>query len=182
MSHVSAGEPCINPAEFREGGIDYEALVMALKELAPEMEVVLGQKTFKWVGEWYNDYHAQDAAYKAGIDPKDYGKCEHVIRFKRDMHQDEVWAAHPDRAPNEIGLVRLPNGMLAPVFDFYGNRGGDLKRIMGGPAAPKLTQLVTQYKVVLQTARQKGHYVKDVEKLADGKVKIRIGVKKPDSF
>lgn len=179
MSHVTAGLPCVNPGAFCEGGIDLEATRLALEHLAPgKFEVVLGQTEFKWVGRWYNDYHAQDAAYKQGVDVKDYGKCSHVIRFKRDPYEEEKFAKDPKGRPNEVGLVAdKQTGMLRPVFDFYGSRGDELKEAFGGAGAPKLTALVTQYKVTLQTAKQSGHYVKSIERLGDGRVQVRIGVR-----
>lgn len=176
MSHVAAGKGFINPDAFCEGGLDYEALKMALEMLGDKLEIVLGQKEYKWVGQWYNDYHAEDAAYKHGIDPKDYGKCEHVIRFKRTLEEEAAFTAAPQTRPNEIGLVRLPNGTLAPVFDFYGSRGAELRELVGGASCPELVKLVNQCKVVLQVAKNKGHTVKSIERLDNGKIKMKIGI------
>jgi hypothetical protein len=178
MSHVAVGAPVINPAEFCVGGLDYEATKLALEALGGTLEVVLNQPNFQWVGKWFNDYHAQDAAYKHGIDPKDYGKCVHVIRFKRDAYEEERYAKNPASRPNEVGLVQLPNGMLAPIFDHFGSRGKELELLLGGSHAPKLTTLINQFKTTLQVAKQKGHYIKGIEKLGgDTRVKVIIGVK-----
>lgn len=180
MSHVSMGEGCINPAQMHPGGIDYEACKLAAEQMG--LEFVPGVTQFKWVGQWYNDYHAADAAYKQGIDPKDYGKCEHIFRFKPSMHEEETFAAHPEQRPNEIGLARKPDGSLAPIFDFYGLRGQELSEKVGGPGCKKLVELVNQCKIVVQAARQKGHSVKKVERLSNGKLHVVLGVKRPEKL
>lgn len=86
------------------------------------MEVVRGQKTYKWYGRWMNDYDQDDAAYKYGIKPEDYGKCEHAIRVKGNS---EAY---------EIGLVKNPNGEgWVPVFDFWAG-GKGLQAVVGDNA------------------------------------------------
>lgn len=72
MSHVSTIETVIQ---------DLDALEQACKALGT-VELVRGQTTWKWFGQFVNDYHGADAAYKHGIEPKDYGKCLHAIRVK----------------------------------------------------------------------------------------------------
>lgn len=81
-----------------------DALEAACKELG--LTFVHGQKTFKWFGEWVGDYNAQDAAFKHGIDPKDYGKCAHAIKVPGSTY--------------EIGVKQMPNGKYKLVYDFYG--------------------------------------------------------------
>ena len=81
-----------------------DALKAACKELG--LEFVEGQKTYRWFGRWVQDYHAADAAYKQGFDPKQYGKCDHVIKV-------------PD-AGYDIGVVKQPNGKYKMIYDFFG--------------------------------------------------------------
>jgi hypothetical protein len=95
MSHVTAIKAKIK---------DLDALERALKEF-PGAKLVRGKKNFRWYGKWVNDYSAQDAAYKLGIDPKDYGKCDHAIEL--------------DGCAYDIGLVQKEDGFM-PVYDFWG--------------------------------------------------------------
>lgn len=106
MSHITTIE-----VEIQE---DLKALAMAAKMLGGKF--LPRQKTHKWYGSWQRDYNSSDAAYKNGIDPKDYGKCEHAISF-------------PDSG-YEVGLVKMPSGKLKPVWDFWGT-GAKLSEHMG---------------------------------------------------
>jgi hypothetical protein len=63
------------------------------------------QKTYKWYGKWVNDYHGDNAAYKHGINPKDYGKCEHAINVKQGAY--------------EIGVVKNDKGKHVLIWDFW---------------------------------------------------------------
>jgi len=102
MSHVTAVETIFE---------DLDAAEQACKPLG--LELARGQKTYKWFGSWVNDYHGDDAAYKHGIDPKDYGKCEHAIRVK----------GNPDAY--EVGLVKNPNGPgYVLIYDFWAGGQG----------------------------------------------------------
>lgn len=170
MSHVTAGKALMDPEQMNTGDLDRIAIEAAIASLSDKLEFVYGQKTYRWVGQWYNDYHAEDAAYKQGVKVKDYGKCEHVIRFRDD----------PDAA--EIGLVRLPNGMLAPVFDTYASRGHELEEIVGGYGAPRLTHQFAVAKVIAAAKLNAKHTVKRVEKLADGRTRILIGVRQAEKL
>lgn len=96
MSHVSSMKLAIN---------DLDALDKACKALG--LELVRDQKTFRWFGRWMNDFDAADAAYRNGIDVKDYGKCEHAIRIPGNSNAYEV------------GIMRNKEGQLVPVWDFF---------------------------------------------------------------
>lgn len=74
---------------------DLDALAAACE--AVNCELVRGQETFRWFGSWVNDYHAENAAYRNGFDPKNYGKCVHAIRCK-------------GMNAYEIGVCENPNG------------------------------------------------------------------------
>ena len=56
---------------------DIDTLVEEAEKLGLEFHE--GQTTYKWYGQWIRDYHADDAAYKHGIDPKKYGTCTHAL-------------------------------------------------------------------------------------------------------
>jgi hypothetical protein len=87
MSHVTTIDLFIT---------DLDSLAKACERLG--LELVKGQKTFKWFGQWVGDYRGQDAAYNQGVDVKDYGKCDHAIRVKGNARA------------YEIGLVKRADG------------------------------------------------------------------------
>lgn len=92
----------------------------AAKKACAELGLVFkeGQKSYKWYGRWVNDYDAADAAYKFGIDPKDYGKCDHAIQVPGSNY--------------EIGLIRNPaTGGYKVIFDFYGQNGKIIQAAIG---------------------------------------------------
>lgn len=107
MSHVATIEVEVK---------SLKALKMACINLG--LEFVEGQRTYKWYGKWVNDYHGNDAAYKHGIKPEDYGKCDHAIRIPGDTKA------------YEIGVIRQPNGSYTIVYDFWGP-GRALKSYIG---------------------------------------------------
>jgi hypothetical protein len=110
VSHVIAGE------------YNFESLNVldrACKFLG-DVELVRDQTTHKWWDTWVNDYHADDAAYKSGVKPEDYGKCLHAIRVK----------GHPEAY--EAGVIRNPNGKgYTIIYDFYGSKGRTLQDAIG---------------------------------------------------
>lgn len=110
MSHVVASE--VNPTELN--------ILKQAVALFPELEWCEGQTTFEWVGRWYKDYHKEDAAYKRGIDPKDYGRCSHAIRMKGVRF--------------EIGVCKRNDGNgYSLVWDFVGD-GRRLSECVGNNA------------------------------------------------
>lgn len=166
MSHVSCGS-----GRVRDNPADLEALRRACEERG--LELHLGVETYKWFGKWVNDYSRDDAAYRRGVKPEDYGKCTHMIRVKG------APAGH-----YEAGLVRMSDGGFAVVFDHWSAGPGarDLAARLGwdGDDSKALVQGVSKYKVVLQ-AEKLGHRVKSVETLADGKIRVVLGVKQAAS-
>lgn len=111
MSHVSTVEIIIQ---------DLDALEKACKLAGAEL--MRGQTTHKWFGKWVNDYDASDAAYKHGIKPEDYGKCEHAIRVNGNSEAYEV------------GLVKNPNGPgWVLVYDSWAG-GKGLMKVIGEDA------------------------------------------------
>ena len=109
------------------------------------MEFRRGQRTFAWYGRWLSDYHAQDAAYKHGIDPADYGTCEHAL-------------ALPGRpGAYEVGIVRAGDGSLRVVFDFW---DGSLRPVIGDSAG-KLKQAYGLERARI-TARRLNYRVEEI--------------------
>ena len=68
MSHV---------AEVNLKIFDLEALAQASRNVGLEFKA--GQTSYRWYGNWQNDYHAADAAARRGHDPRLFGKSEHAI-------------------------------------------------------------------------------------------------------
>lgn len=109
MSHVATCDLFIT---------DLTSLAQACDELG--LELMLGQTNYRWFGTWVKDYHGADAAYKNGIDPKDYGKCVHAIRLKGSTNS------------YEIGLVNRADGKpgYQLIWDFYGS-GRNISQAIG---------------------------------------------------
>lgn len=91
--------------------LDLDVLEHTMKQDNPDLELVRGKTNYNWYGRWVNDYHDKNAAYRQGVDTKDYGKCDHVIRFKGQ-----------DAGEYEIGLVKNADGKgYSMVYDFFGS-------------------------------------------------------------
>jgi hypothetical protein len=103
-------------------------------------KLVLGQRTYKWFGQWLNDYQGDDAAFRK-IDPKQYGKCDHAIR-------------HPG-CNYEIGLMKQANGSYMLIADEW--HDGSLVEKFG----KGLSKLKQQYAaaVAMKTMRTQGFRV-----------------------
>jgi hypothetical protein len=127
---------------------DVEALSAACEDCGLEFRP--GQTTWKWWGSWQKDYHAEDAAYKRGVDPATFGKSVHAISVKG------------DKSAYEIGLVASPtgDGSWMPVYDFYGSYG---KRIQD-KAGKKLEKLNGKYAehAIRNQAKRQGQAVRKV--------------------
>lgn len=133
-----------------------EALDRTCKEL--NLTLKPGQKTHAWFGRWVNDYAKEDAAYKLGIKPEDYGKCEHAISVPGSSY--------------EIGLYNNPKGEgYIPVFDFFGT-GQEISRQLGGNDAPKLRQHYAANATELEMANA-GYYT-EREWLPDGSLNVYV--------
>ena len=84
---------------------DLECLREALLKF-PKLKLRENQRTYHWYGKWMRDYNSGDAAYKNGIDPKDYGKCDHAL--------------HMDGVTYEAGVCKRKDGKgYSVVWDFY---------------------------------------------------------------
>lgn len=107
MSHVASIEIVIK---------DLAALKAACK--AAGLEFRENQKTWKWYGRWMNDYSDSKAAYKNGIDPKQYGKCDHAIGIPG------------NNTSYEIGVYAQADGTYKLAWDFWGG-GNGLEKVAG---------------------------------------------------
>jgi hypothetical protein len=136
---------------------DLDCLAEAAEEIG--LELMRDQKKWKWYGRWVRDYHADDAAYKNGVDPKDYGKCDHALRVK-------------DR-PNdyEAGLYLQPDGTYKMAFDFFGS-GIHMKNAVGEKAG-KLKQAYAKA-VAVKSLKKKGFTPHKIEMTADNKLKVTL--------
>lgn len=106
---------------------DIPCLIRACNALG--LEFMPNQKTFKWFGRWMNDFNGEDAAHLHGIEPKDYGKCEHAIRMPGKPHA------------YEIGLIKKLDGKgYGLCFDYY-SQHNNITAVAGGQHLPKLKQL-----------------------------------------
>jgi hypothetical protein len=87
--------------------------------------------------------------------PEDYGKCEHAIRVLGTTY--------------EIGLMKRADGMLVPIYDFYGP-GQEIARRLG-KGCEKFKQYYGVNRATL-LAKSKGHMTK--REHIDGKIKLRV--------
>ena len=123
-------------------------------------ELVRNQKTWKWYGQWMDDYDKEDAAYKRlGVSPQDYGRCEHAIRVRG------------DKSAYEVGVIKNPNGDgFRLVWDFYGSQGAALQSKIG-KAGSELTSQYTFVRIS-QEAKQRGKLATMTRK--DSKIVITV--------
>lgn len=111
MSHVVSSKSTIT---------DLDCLEAVLAKHFPGMTLVRNKTNYNWYGRWVKDYHGSDAAYKNGVRPEDFGKCDHVIKLAGCEY--------------EVGLCKVEGkeGWTA-VWDFYGD-GRHLSKAMGDGA------------------------------------------------
>lgn len=148
MSHVSHIDLEVN---------DLNALEMAAKSCG--LELVRGQKTIRWFGRWIRDYHGDDAAYKHGISPEQYGQCSHAIRVP---NNNEAY---------EVGVLDNGDGTYKIYFDHWGPGKAITDRI--GRNGEKLKQQYVKA-VAIQTLQKKGFTLKSEEDLASGSLKVTM--------
>jgi hypothetical protein len=149
MSHVAKVDTVI---------LDLELLKQAAK--ACGLEFRENQKTYRWYGRWVNDYHGADAAYKQGIDPKNYGKCTHAI------------AVRGNPSAYEIGVVKNPTGDgYLLIWDFYAG-GYGLQDCIGRDGS----KLLDQYSklATIQHAEQQGWTWEEVTDPETGGIQLNL--------
>lgn len=129
------------------------------------------QKTYRWYGQWVNDYSRSNAAYLNGIKTEDYGKCEHAVTLV-DEKGEEIPGAY------EIGLVKNPNGPgFLPIFDFFA-QSQNISRVVGGDDMRKLMQeyvlQVAERHPKIQQMKRQGY--KAVRRLVPGTKTVQLVV------
>ncbi len=131
---------------------DLKALEIAARFLGAEL--VRDKKTFRWYGRWMNDYSADNAAYKQGVDPKNYGKCDHII-------------THP-QCSYDIGLVKQPNGSFMIIADEWGP--GGLPKVFG----QGMQKLKQRYGVAVasRTLQSQGWFITEKADAKTGDVRL----------
>jgi hypothetical protein len=98
---------------------DLDAAATAAKACGGEL--VIGQTTHRWFGQFMNDWNAQEAAANRR-DPKTFGTCTHAITFPGIDY--------------EIGLCHEADGSYTPVYDSWGS-GQQIANRCGGLSLPK---------------------------------------------
>ena len=107
--------------------LDLNALATTCQKLG--LVVEQDRSDWRWFGSWMNDYHAQEAAYRHGIKPDEYGKCaDHVITLPGD---DQAF---------EIGVVRCRDGRPGWMLCYDNWSGGRGMTAKIGENAAKLKQ------------------------------------------
>ena len=145
MSHIVTIEPELyDPAAIRA----------ACKRVG--WELVEGRQTFRWYGRYVGDYRVWEKRLRdLGIEPEDYGKCDHAIRVPG--------------AKYEIGLVRRGD-QLIPLWDTY--RPGGLGQVTAENGMNGFLQAYAIEKAKLE-ARRKGHRVTE-RKQPNGDIKLTV--------
>lgn len=93
----------------------------------PELKWNENRKTFNWYGSWMDDYKANDAAYRNGIDVDQYGTCDVCIQMEGVNY--------------EMGVVRRKDGQgWSLVWDNVSD-GYKLDELLGSHAE----KLVIEY-------------------------------------
>lgn len=136
MSHVVCSSIIIN---------DLDALKKAVARF-PKLKWN-DKKTFKWFGDWRNDYSAKDAAYKNGIDPDQYGTCDVCIQMEGVKY--------------EIGVVRRKDGQgWSLVWDNVCD-GYRLTELLGAHAEKLTSAYAEEY--IRQFAERNGFIMEQTE-------------------
>jgi hypothetical protein len=120
------------------------------------LELVRGQKTYKWYGVSVGDYRGKDAVRAPD------GKCEHAIRVK----------GNPKAY--EIGLVRRTDGKAGYelVWDHWSGGYGLCEKVMYGKGQPNADKLKDWYaaEVTRQQMMRQGFTVQAIQQ--KGQVKV----------
>lgn len=151
MSHVAKVDIIIQDLE-------------SLEKAAQECGLVFkwNQKTYKWYGRWMNDYNSDDAAYNHGIDPKDYGKCDHAMGVPNNP------------GAYEVGVVKNPHGDgYVLIWDFFGGGYGLQQHLGGSHDCNKLMDAYCK-QVILKQAVEQGFSVGDTETEEDGTIVMTL--------
>jgi hypothetical protein len=153
---------------------------------------------FAWWGRWQQDYSGEDAAYRRGISPEEYGKCQYAlaqadsplgkaelaaraagrrlspaeVEAVRVQAHGQGWRTNRTK-PYEVGVVANAEapGTFRLVLDDYGGGYGLVARV--GAKACKLRQHYAAEAAVGVATRQ-GHVVLERSVDAQGRLKILL--------
>jgi hypothetical protein len=128
----------------------------ALKAVCAEAGAVFveGKRNFEWYGHFLNDWSSQRAAVNR-VDPKTFGKCEHVIKVPGVAY--------------EIGVVKRADGDgYDLLYDSYGS--GRQLEAKFGEGLPLLKQAYG-VEVSKRELSRKGYRV-TTTKQADGSIRL----------
>jgi len=117
---------------------DLDALAEAAEHC--DMTLVRGAQTHKWFGRFMGD-----TAVPMGMDPEDYGKCEHKLALK-----------HPQHGDYEIGLVPAYDGDGYDLAIDTWNQTRLLDAV-GGASMPKLKREYAAAVAVANAKKKLGH-------------------------
>lgn len=147
MSHVVCSQIIIH---------DLDLLKKALS-MFPKLFWNENKKTFNWFGEWANDYRANDAAYKNGIDVDQYGTCDVCIQMEGVFY--------------EIGVVRRKDGQgWSLVWDHYAD-GMNLSEYIGRNGELLTTAYAEEY--IREYAERNG-FIMDQQEDGDGNLVLTM--------
>jgi hypothetical protein len=123
MSHVKAGLGIIK---------DIECLKRAVAKF-PQLKFLEDHTTYAWNGEFYDDWGEQNehlTARARGIDPSQYGQCDHAIRLPGCTY--------------EIGVTKRKDGQgWSLVWDVW--LGRPLSKVIGEDAEKLMTAYNLEY-------------------------------------
>jgi len=145
MSHVTTIDLKIS---------DLNALAKACERLG--LELKLGQKNFKWYGQYMGDYREN-----IGVRPADYGKCDHAIAVK-----------NAAKNTYEIGVIREGDSFKL-AWDFWHGGHGLVEKISYAGATGKDANKLRDWyaaEVAARQMRKQGFSVK--AKQLNGKVQV----------
>ena|SRR3990167_160019 len=129
---------------------DLDALAAAAKRLG--LQLVLGQKTYRWYGRWVGDH-----PLPKGITQEELGKCEHAL------------TQPGNQAGYEVGVVKRKDGKgYTLLWDFWSGGYGLQAKI--GDGAQKLRQRYAA-EVSIKNARRQGFSVKETVG-QDGRIRL----------
>jgi hypothetical protein len=118
MSHVTAGLGIIK---------DIDCLERSVAKF-PQLEFLRDKTSYEWNGEFYDDWgesNEQLTARARGVDPSQYGKCDHAIRMKGCQY--------------EIGVTKREDGQgWSLVWDVW--RGQKLSATIGKDGEKLMTE------------------------------------------
>jgi hypothetical protein len=138
--------------------------LQTLREVAASLGLEMVEATtYRWYGRWMNDWHTDEAAYKLGIKPEEYGHCNGGYKL----------VIPGDTTGYEIGVHKHPEGAgYCLVYDLYGHKGKALQAKIG----EKGERLKQNYTLALAQKKmaQKGFRVVGTTKLANGSVQLKM--------